>query len=651
MGAPKEEIEKKLTFRKYQEGVHEYERLGDNIFEQDKSHKCPTYVHRTPPCQGSCPSGEDIRGWLDIVRGIEKPPEDVSMQEYAFRRSTTANPFPSMMGRVCPAPCQTGCNRNDVEDFVGINAVEQYIGDTAIEKEFTFECTDKMSGKKVAIVGGGPAGLSAAYQLRKLGHASTIFEAHEKLGGMMKYGIPNYRTPDKFLEPEVERILGMGHINVQYNTTVGKDIKIEKLEKEYDAILWAIGCWTGRDLPVPNNDAPNCISAIKYLEAIAQNRLFVTAKKIVCVGGGDTSIDVVSSSKRLGTLDHELSDEIKPESITSNNTSQDESLAEKRVHNDVTLTSLFKKSEMTATEHEVNDAINEGVKILDGVMPIEILVDKSGRATGIKMVKCEMQDNKPTPIEGTEFELEADLIVSAIGQSGVLDGLDELNNGKNLISADSHYAVPDKPGHFVAGDIIRPHLLTTAIGQGAVASETIHKYFENNELRKRPKVDVHHFDLLEKLKESKLAPETYEGGEYRGTDELDFSVHNYEDRSQQEVIKTERMFLAHFENTPRGLREETGPDEKAVLGNFDERMKTYTEEEAIKEAGRCMSCGMCFECDNCVIYCPQDAVFRVKKDKSTTGRYVDTDYKKCIGCHICSDVCPTGYIDMALGDH
>ncbi|MBH32715.1 MAG: glutamate synthase [Gammaproteobacteria bacterium] len=651
MGAPKEEIEKKLTFRKYQEGVHEYERLGDNIFEQDKSHKCPTYVHRTPPCQGSCPSGEDIRGWLDIVRGIEKPPEDVSMQEYAFRRSTTANPFPSMMGRVCPAPCQTGCNRNDVEDFVGINAVEQYIGDTAIEKEFTFECTDKMSGKKVAIVGGGPAGLSAAYQLRKLGHASTIFEAHEKLGGMMKYGIPNYRTPDKFLEPEVGRILNMGHIDVQYNTIVGKDIKIEKLEKEYDAILWAIGCWTGRDLPVPNNDAPNCISAIKYLEAIAQNRLFVTSKKIVCVGGGDTSIDVVSSSKRLGTLDHELDDEIKPESITSKNTSQDESLIEKRVHNDVTLTSLFKKSEMTATEHEVNDAINEGVKILDGVMPIEILVDKDGRATGIKMVKCEMQDNKPTPIEGTEFELEADLIVSAIGQSGVLDGLDELNNGKNLISADSHYAVPDKPGHFVAGDIIRPHLLTTAIGQGAVASDTIHKYFDNNELKKRPKVDVHHFDLLEKLKESKLAPENYEGGEYRGTDELDFSVHNYEDRSQQEVIKTERMFLAHFENTPRGLREETGPDEKAVLGNFDERMKTYTEEEAIKEAGRCMSCGMCFECDNCVIYCPQDAVFRVKKDKSTTGRYVDTDYKKCIGCHICSDVCPTGYIDMALGDH
>ncbi len=127
MAANKDVIEKKLTFRKFQDGVHTYENLSHDIFQQDKSHKCPTYVHRTPPCQGSCPSGEDIRGWLDIVRGIEKPPSDVGMQEYAFRRSTTANPFPSMMGRVCPAPCQDGCNRNDVEDFVGINGVEQCI--------------------------------------------------------------------------------------------------------------------------------------------------------------------------------------------------------------------------------------------------------------------------------------------------------------------------------------------------------------------------------------------------------------------------------------------------------------------------------------------------------------------------------------------
>jgi NADPH-dependent glutamate synthase beta subunit-like oxidoreductase len=655
MAAKKDVVEKKLTFRKFQDGVHTYENLAHDIFEQDKSHKCPTYVHRTPPCQGSCPSGEDIRGWLDIVRGIEKPPSDIGMQEYAFRRSTTANPFPSMMGRVCPAPCQDGCNRNNVEDFVGINGVEQYIGDQAIAEGFSFSCTDKMSGKRVAIIGGGPAGLSAAYQLRKLGHASVVFDSHDKLGGMMRYGIPSYRTPDAFLDPEIQRIIDMGHIEVKLNTHIGKDVSAESLEKDYDAVLWAIGCWTGRDLPVPNSDAPNCISAIKYLEAFAQKRLHVTAKKVVCIGGGDTSIDVVCSSRRMGTLKNDLPEDIKPENILKNNASQDENLASDRIHNDVTLTTLFKKSEMTATEEEVHDAMREGVQILDEVMPLEVLVNKeTGQAYGLKMAKCTMNEGRPEKIEGTEFEIEADLIVAAIGQSGVLDGLDEFNNGRNLIDADNNYSVPGKPGHFVAGDIIRPHLLTTAIGQGSIVAETIDQFLDQvdlKELKKRPKVDVHHFDLLEKLKESGLNPSEYQPGAHWGSDQLEFSVHNYEDRSAQEIINTDKMFLGHFPYESRNLRGDTGPTSEEILGNFDERMKCYTEEQAVAEAGRCMSCGMCFECDNCVIYCPQDAVFRVKKDKSTTGRYVDTDYKKCIGCHICSDVCPTGYIDMALGDH
>ena len=117
------------TFRKYRDGDHRWPDLESQIFEADHTHKCPTYVHRTPPCQASCPSGEDVRGWLQVVRGLEKPPEGMSWQEYAFRRATDANPFPSQMGRVCPAPCEDGCNRNEVEDFVGINAVEQYIGD------------------------------------------------------------------------------------------------------------------------------------------------------------------------------------------------------------------------------------------------------------------------------------------------------------------------------------------------------------------------------------------------------------------------------------------------------------------------------------------------------------------------------------------
>jgi glutamate synthase (NADPH/NADH) small chain len=148
----------KLSWRRFEDGDNVWDDLTEQIFVQDTSHKCPTYVHKTPPCQGSCPSGEDIRGWLQIVRGLEQPPEGMTWQEYAFRRSTDANPFPSMMGRVCPAPCQDGCNRNELEDFVGINAVEQFIGDTAITNGYKFDAPPADTGKRVAIIGGGPAG-------------------------------------------------------------------------------------------------------------------------------------------------------------------------------------------------------------------------------------------------------------------------------------------------------------------------------------------------------------------------------------------------------------------------------------------------------------------------------------------------------------
>jgi len=654
MATSKEEMEsKKLTFRRFTDGVHSYSHVGDNIFEGDHSHKCPTYVHRTPPCQGSCPSGEDIRGWLQIVRGIEKPTGGVSMEEYAFRRSTDANPFPAMMGRVCPAPCEDGCNRNNVEDFVGINSVEQYIGDSAYKNKYRFDAPEQMSGKKIAIIGGGPAGMAAAYQLRRLGHASTIFDDHAELGGMMRYGIPGYRTPRDVLNHECQRIVEMGHIDLRMNTRVGKDVSVEDLEKEFDAILWALGCKAGRRLPVPNSDAPNCVSGVAFLEAFNRGALQVTTDKVVCVGGGDTSIDVVSVARRLGKIS-KINKDSRPEQVIGGYVAHDSAFAAAREGADVTLTSLFAREEMTASEHEVDDALREGVKILNGVMPVEVVLNGEGRAQALRMAKCEMKDGRPNAIPGTEFEIECDLIVSAIGQGGDLSaGLESLDNGRGLIDADAFYQVPGRKGHFVAGDIIRPHLLTTAIGQASIASETIDHYLRHEEQRKRPKVDVHHFELLKKLQETNHAPTHFSAdeGDLRGTNAANYAVHNYEDRSGSEIISSERLFLGHFPFTPRNKRTSRGPGADEVLGHFEERGIGLNTDQAVNEAERCMSCGMCFECDNCVIYCPQDAIFRVKKDQATTGRYVDTDYDKCVGCHICADVCPTGYIDMAMGDH
>jgi len=285
MATSREDMQdKNLTFRRFEDGDHEWDSMHDKIFVQDTSYKCPTYVHRTPPCQGSCPSGEDIRGYLDIIRGIEVPPEGVSKEEYAFRRSTTANPFPAMMGRVCPAPCQTGCNRNQVDDFVGINSVEQYIGDSAFEGKYVFGDLPALGNKKVAIVGGGPAGMSAAYQLRKMGIASTIFDDHAELGGMMRYGIPGYRTPRDVLDHECNRIVDMDGVETKLNTRVGKDVAVADLEKQYDAILWAMGCKKGRGLPLEGwDETPNCVSAVEFLEQFNKGEMKYTANRVVCV--------------------------------------------------------------------------------------------------------------------------------------------------------------------------------------------------------------------------------------------------------------------------------------------------------------------------------------------------------------------------------
>jgi NADPH-dependent glutamate synthase beta subunit-like oxidoreductase len=639
------------TFRMFKDEGDEMGTVPWNqkIFQNDTTYKCPTYVTQTPPCQGSCPSGHNIRGWLDIVRGMETPPGDMTWQEYAFKRSTDANPFPSIMGRVCPAPCEDGCNRNEVEDTIGINAVEQFIGDNAKEEGFKFNIDAEPTGKKVAIIGGGCGGLTAALQLRKQGHAVTVYEKYEKLGGMMMYGIPDYRVPRDVLQYEIDRILETG-VETKMNTKVGVDVTIEELEKEYDAVLFALGAMSGRSLPIPGGDATNCVSGVAFLEAYNQGRLQHITGKVICIGGGDTSIDVVSVARRLGNIDN-VPEKDRPEHIIFNDTAHDVVDTSKRLGADVLLTTRSTIENMPAAQEEIDDANREGVEIEGQLSPIEVIKGEDGRAIALRFVRLE--DDGSTPIEGSEFDVECELIVPAIGQGVDNEGIDgSFFNEHGFIDADRNYQVPNKPGFFVCGDVIRPHLLTTAIGQAGIVAESIGDYLTGKDQSARPKVDVHYFDLMEKLNEWDLAPsEDYDstGTPGKATDKADYAVHNYEDRSFASIIPHTELFLGHFDHEDRNARNHKLVNVDNVLGNFDERLIGYSEEEAQKEAGRCMSCGLCFECDNCVMYCPQDAVFKVKKDESTLGRYVDTDYDKCIGCHICADVCPTGYIQMGLG--
>lgn len=641
--------ETKLTFRRYQDDFDFSGGLkwNEEVVLSGESPICPTYVHRTPPCQGSCPSGHDIRGWLSITRGLDKPAADMGWQEHAFQRMVEANPFPAVMGRVCPAPCQDGCNRNEVEEAVGINAIEQYVGDWALQTGLGFPRPIEESGKRVAIVGGGPAGLAAAHFLRRKGHGCTIFEAYKELGGMMCFGIPGYRTPRDVLRGEIKRIIDTG-VEVRLNTRVGTDVSVDELENEFDAVFWAIGATSGKALPIPGAEAPNCVDGMAFLRAFNEGRLKYISGRVLVIGAGDTAMDVVAVARRIGHIQH-AHEKDRPENVILGYTVHDVAAVARRQGAEVSVIYRRPISKAPASKHELEAVVREGVEIRESLAPLEVIRREDGRATALRVMPVDWVDGKMVPREGEEFDIECSLIVGATGQKGDYKGIEAFDNGRGLIDADSLFQVSGKPGHFVGGDAVKPHLLTTAIGHASIAVESIDHYLRNETIPKRPKVDAHHFNLLDELRTREIQPEDYDHQGCWGTDTSSFAVHNFEDRSPSEIVTHEQLYLGHFEYTPMNLRAEAMITADEVLGNFLERFAGLTEQQAVAEAERCMSCGMCFECDNCLIYCPQDAIFRVRKEQHAIGRYVDTDYDKCVGCHICMDVCPSGYIKMGMG--
>ena len=410
----------------------------------------PYYGQKTPPCIGTCPSGTDIRGWLTTIAQAEAYGKSGEQAyEIAWRMIVERNPFPAVCGRVCPHPCEEACNRNVKEGPVAINALERFVGDFGSSKNLKLtKLTSEIQPERVAVIGSGPAGLSCAYQLARRGYPVTVFEAFGKPGGMLRYGIPAYRLPRAVLDAEIGRIVELG-VDLKCNVVVGRDVSLDDLRRDYQAVFVGIGAHKGLKLGVPGEDAPNVFTGTEFLNRANQGEPVALGNQVVVIGGGDTPIDAARVSKRLGA--------------------------------DVTILYRRTRAEMPAIKPEIEGALEEGVKIEFLAAPVEI-VRRNGRAVGMHAIRMELGAPdasgrpRPVPKPGSEFEIEASAIIAAISQEPGFDGLAGLRNGKDWIKADD-WGATGIDSVYAGGDDLKLGLVSIGIAQGRFAAEAIDARF------------------------------------------------------------------------------------------------------------------------------------------------------------------------------
>jgi len=482
------------------------------------------------PCRQSCPAEIDIPKYIGAAADGD--------YDKALSIIKSRNPLPSVCGRVCPAPCEDTCRRTDIEDdAVFHNTIKRYIADQErLDGKRIDIPTLPDTGKTVAVIGGGPAGLTAAYFLRRLGHSPTIYENEEHLGGMLRYGIPEYRLPKKILDWDIDGILELG-VSAQTGINLGKDVTLAELEKDYDAVVVAVGAWINSTMRTEGEDMEGVWGGINFLAKREQGESVNLGKRVAIIGGGNTAIDASRSALREGAEEVYL---------------------------------IYRRTmkEMPANPVEVHAAQEEGVKFMFLTAPTKV-VGENNKMTGLEVIEMELGEpdasgrRRPVPKEGSEKVLELDTVIAAIGQKVSADFVTEELKNRGLVvtrwgTLDGN---PDTlqtgiPKIFAAGDgFTGPGLAVAAIGSGRRAARAVHQFLNGEEISVPRNVQ------RKRIKDSIIG-------------------------AVNDVAPKKRVKFPEL-------------DPKTRIHNYEEVDQTITEEDLKREAFRCLRCGtICYSTDD-----------------------------------------------------
>ena len=534
----------------------------------------PQQLESQAPCQACCAVSGDVRGWIGIVAQRGKTGADRELAyAQAWETIVDRNPFPSVLGRVCPHPCEAGCNRATLDESVSINALERFLGDWAIAEKLPLPRLEAdAKAESIGVIGTGPSGLSFAYQMARRGYRVTAYEQRDQPGGMLRYGIPDYRLPPDVLDAEIARILDLG-VELRCGTVIGRDVSLDELRARHTIVYLGIGAQDGRELGIPGEADPSVWRGTDYLLRVNRGEPPRLGQAVAVIGGGNTAVDAARTARRAGAQ--------------------------------VTVVYRRSREEMPAIESEVADALEEGIRFEFLVAPVRI--DRRDGATLVltleRMQLGEPDESgraRPVPVPDSTFGVAVDSVIAAVSQMPSWSGLEALQEG-GWLSTDGQGLVAS--GIWAGGDVLGLGIVGDGVLHGRRAAETLHARLQG-------------------------LPEPESRGADRPVEAGDILVDFYPTRPR---ARSARLTAA-----------------EALRNRDAEVAQGISEEQFLDEVARCFSCGSCFGCQQCAMFCTALSFGPV--DAAAPGSYFSLSLDACRECGKCVEVCPCHYLQLSSGD-